>query len=223
MSSPGSACRNRLAALPRPCNHALYAPEHDSLALASLGHIAVGMAAARAYRAGQTPRWPAAAAMALWSGLSLLPDADVLGFEFGVRYASVYGHRGASHSIAFACLVALGAGLVAWIARLPAGRTIVAVGLVVLSHGILDTLTDGGRGCALLWPLYKTRYFAPVRPIPVAPIGFAFLSPIGLRVALTELMMFSPLLFYALWPRRAPTARAAPISIVDSEPPPSQP
>jgi hypothetical protein len=46
--------------------------------MASVGHIAVGMAAARVYHHGRKPRW---SSMALWSGLSLLPDADVIGFS----------------------------------------------------------------------------------------------------------------------------------------------
>src|SRR6185436_6593641 len=38
--------------------------------------------------------------------LSILPDADVLGFAFGIPYAHVLGHRGITHSIAFAVIVA---------------------------------------------------------------------------------------------------------------------
>jgi hypothetical protein len=37
----------------------------------------------------------------------------------------------------------------------------------------------------------------------VAPIGLAFLSARGLRIAVIELVLMSPLLIYALWPRRA--------------------
>ena len=47
---------------------------------------------------------------------------------------------------------------------------------LLASHALLDTLTDGGLGAALLWPFNFTRYFAPWRPIPVAPIGLDFLS-----------------------------------------------
>ena len=36
---------------------------------------------------------------------SILPDADVLAFQFGIPYASMFGHRGFSHSIFFALLV----------------------------------------------------------------------------------------------------------------------
>ncbi len=141
--------------------------------------------------------------MAVGAGLSLLPDADVIGFAFGVRYGDAWGHRGATHSLAFALLVGLAAGAAAVSppARRRGAAALVACG-VVASHGLLDALTDGGLGCALLWPLSEARYFAPWRPIPVAPIGLGFVSVRGARVALVELAMFSPLWSYALWPRR---------------------
>jgi hypothetical protein len=87
------------------------------------------------------------------------------------------------------------------------GRTALLASLVLASHAILDTMTDGGLGCALLWPFDLTRYFAPWRPIPVAPIGLAFFSPYGGIIALTELVLFSPLLLFALRSRRIETNR----------------
>ena len=86
-------------------------------------------------------------------------------------------------------------------------RTSVIGALVVASHGILDTMTDGGLGCALLWPFDATRYFAPWNPIPVSPIGAGYLSAYGLRVALTELILFSPVFLFAFWPRARATGR----------------
>jgi inner membrane protein len=168
--------------------------------MASVGHIALGMAAARAYRRKQRVRWSAVTAMFLWSALSLLPDADVIGFRFGVRYADVWGHRGATHSLTFALLLGVGIGTIAAVFSAPPLRTGVCAIAVLASHGLLDTLTDGGLGCALLWPFDHHRYFAPWRPIPVAPIGRAYLSSYGLRVATVELLMFLPLIAYALWP-----------------------
>jgi inner membrane protein len=132
----------------------------------------------------------------------MLPDADVVGFRFGVRYAAVWGHRGATHSLAFALVLGL---LIGWLSGwlgLPRLRTTLCAVAVLASHGLLDTLTDGGLGCALLWPFDHARYFAPWRPIPVAPIGRAFFSSTGLRVACAELLLFAPLFLYALWPRR---------------------
>jgi inner membrane protein len=170
--------------------------------MASIGHVLIGAAASKACRANQRTVWPAVAAAALWSGLSLLPDVDVIGFKLGVRYADPWGHRGATHSFAFALAAAALVWLVARAARLPAGRIALYAAAVVASHPLLDTMTDGGLGCALLWPFSDERFFAPWRPIPVAPIGRAFLSARGLRIAATEVAAMAPFLIYALWPRR---------------------
>jgi inner membrane protein len=130
----------------------------------------------------------------------LLPDADVFGFRLGVHYEDPWGHRGATHSLVFAVAVAVMALAVAKAARLPALRTALVALVVVSSHALLDTLTDGGLGCALLWPFSNQRFFAPWTPLPVAPIGRAYLSGEGLRVAAVELVALSPVLAYALWP-----------------------
>jgi inner membrane protein len=167
--------------------------------MASVGHIAVGLAAARAYDTRRGPRWTAVAA---WSALAMLPDLDVVGFALGVHYGEPWGHRGAAHSLLMAA--ALGVALTAIARRRgqPLGRTALFTITVLASHGLLDTMTDGGLGCALLWPFSLTRYFAPWRPIPVAPIGLDFLSPYGATVSAIELALFGPLFVYALWPRR---------------------
>ena len=167
--------------------------------MASVGHIVVGMAAARAYHR-RVPQW---STLALWSALSLLPDADAIGFSLGIRYGAPWGHRGATHSFVFSVALGLTIGLAfRWFNR-PAGRIVAFTSVLLASHPILDTMTDGGLGCALFWPLSLVRHFAPWRPIPVAPIGLAFFSPYGGIVALTELVLFSPLLLFALRPARA--------------------
>lgn len=170
--------------------------------MASIGHVAVGLAARRWYERDQAPPWAALTSMLVWSGISLLPDIDVFGFRLGIHYAEPWGHRGATHSLVFAMMVALGAGLVARSAKLPMARTTLLVGAVVASHPLLDCLTDGGLGCALLWPFSNERFFAPWTPLPVAPIGRGFISGEGLRVALTELVVFSVPFIFGLWPKR---------------------
>ena len=174
--------------------------------MASIGHVFVGIAAARFARTGQPTTWSPVSAAVVWSGLSLLPDVDVVGFRLGVHYADNWGHRGATHSFLFAGLAALAVFVIAKAARLPARRTALIALAVVASHPLFDTLTNGGLGCALLWPFSHQRFFAPWRPLPVAPIGRAFLSPRGLRVAAFEALAFAPFLAYAFWPRRARVA-----------------
>jgi len=173
--------------------------------MASIGHLAVGAAAARV-SAGRKPPWRE---MAAWSALSMLPDTDVVGFALGVPYSAPWGHRGATHSLIVAVCGGVLAGLAARAIRRPALGTAAIASAVLASHGLLDTLTDGGLGAALLWPFDLTRYFAPWRPIPVAPIGLDFFSSEGLFVSLVELILFAPLLVYALRARPIGRPRAA--------------
>lgn len=141
---------------------------------------------------------PALLAAAGFCALSMLPDADVIAFALDIPYSDPFGHRGASHSLAFAAGVGALVGLAA--RRLRLGLLIV---VVVASHPLLDAFTDGGLGVALLWPWDDARMFAPWRPIPVSPIGASFLSARGLSVVLAELVPSLPLLLYGLWPRRS--------------------
>jgi inner membrane protein len=168
--------------------------------MASIGHIAVGMAFGRAYT--RDPVLGRKAAIA-FSVISIWPDVDAVGFLFGIHYGDTLGHRGATHSLVIAALVGLGCYVYAQRHGLPAVRTWVFATLVAASHGLLDTMTyGGGLGCALLSPFTETRYWAPFRFIPISPIGLGLLSAYGIKVMLTELILFSPFWGYALWPRR---------------------
>lgn len=168
--------------------------------MASIGHVAIGLAARKLHSREVPAPWSRVTSMCLWSALSLLPDADVLAFRFGIPYGDPFGHRGATHSLCFAVLIALGAYAIARATKLPPLRTALLTGAVVASHGLIDSMTDGGLGCALLWPFSNERFFSPWTPIPVAPIGLHFLSMRGARVAGTELVIFAIPLFYGLWP-----------------------
>jgi len=170
--------------------------------MATLGHVAVGMATGRLYAQPATCRRRLILAMVLLSVLALLPDADVVAFALGIPYDAEWGHRGAAHSFGFAAMVAAAAALIAWPLRLPPVRSAIAVFVAVGSHGLLDIFTDGGLGIASFWPLSNARHFAPWQPIPVAPIGLGFLSARGLTILSVEAVYFAPLFVIALWPRR---------------------
>jgi inner membrane protein len=90
---------------------------------------------------------------------------------------------------------------------------------VAASHPLLDAVTDGGLGVALLWPFSNERFFAPWRPLPVAPIGARMLSPRGLHVVLVEMLWSWPLLVWALWPRRRFVTPPVPGDRTASRPP----
>ncbi|MCE1227265.1 MAG: metal-dependent hydrolase [Geobacteraceae bacterium] len=120
---------------------------------------------------------------------SVLPDLDVLAFHFGIPYAAAFGHRGFSHSVLFALIVAcIGTGIAKWLNSLPL-RTFFFLFFATVSHGILDAFTTGGMGIAFLWPWSDARFFAPVQVIKVSPFGVSrFLSPRGLAVLKSELL-----------------------------------
>ena len=119
---------------------------------------------------------------------AVVPDADVVAFLFGVAYGDVLGHRGLSHSLLFALLLAC--AVVAAFFRgkgFRKGALVVYFFLVTASHGALDALTDGGLGVAFFAPFDATRYFFPWRPLVVSPIGVgSFFSEWGLAVILCE-------------------------------------
>jgi len=139
--------------------------------------------------------------------LSVLPDVDVIAFSLGIPYGDPYGHRGMTHSLAFA--LAVGVATAAWLrlrGRPWIGDALLVAG-VVATHGLLDACTTGGKGVEFFWPLDTRRYFLPWRFIPVAPIGSRMLSARGLEVVLFEAVLFLPAWLYAFWPRS--TAREA--------------
>jgi inner membrane protein len=96
---------------------------------------------------------------------AILPDLDAIGFALHIPYGSTFGHRGFTHSIVFALLSAT---LLTLVVR--DRRAFVFLFFCALSHPLLDALTNGGRGVALLSPFSNHRYFAPWRPIRVSPI-----------------------------------------------------
>lgn len=60
---------------------------------------------------------------------------------------------------------------------------------IVVLLGLLDAMTNGGRGIALLSPVSNQRYFLPWTPIEVSPIGVrAFISQRGLAVMKSEIL-----------------------------------
>jgi inner membrane protein len=143
-------------------------------------HAIVPLAAAVALGSGRiSPRIAVAGAV-----LAIMPDADVVGFKFGIAYSDDWGHRGATHSLVFGTVLA---GLIALAWNEARSLTAFAfLALAAVSHGLLDTLTDGGLGAALWWPFDSARVFAPLTPIRVSPIGAGFFSARGLETLWSE-------------------------------------
>lgn len=146
-------------------------------------HALLPLAAGIALGKARLPPRLVAAGMAA----AILPDADVAMFKLGIDYAHAFGHRGASHSLAFALACGLFAACCARWFRAPASTVLAFVALSAASHPLLDMLTDGGLGVALFWPWSDARHFAPWRVIEVSPFANRFLSARGAEVMLSEL------------------------------------
>jgi inner membrane protein len=156
----------------------------------------------------------------LWSlgtVCAVLPDLDVVSVYLGVPYRHMLGHRGISHSLPFAAVLALVVTAVASRvvpASPSAPRLWAFFFLATASHGLLDSMTNGGLGVAFFAPFSETRYFAPWRPILVSPISVpAFFSYHGLRVMWSELgwvWLPAALVFVAALALRRATSRRLP-------------
>jgi inner membrane protein len=122
---------------------------------------------------------------------SVVPDLDVIGFRFGIPYRDFWGHRGFTHSLAFAAILA--AVLLVGFSRtqraISRASLFAYLFLSTASHGFLDAMTNGGLGVAFFSPFDNRRYFLLWRPIRVSPIGVSrFFGARGLAVLKSELL-----------------------------------
>ena len=140
----------------------------------SIAHAAAGLAVATAFRPGGATRryWWAAGLCAV------LPDLDAIGRPFAGAHgdlAILGGHRGFTHSIAFA--VMLGA-IVAWgffreQRHLARARLSICFALATASHGLLDALNTRGEGVKLFSPFSDRRIEFAWQPIDPHPAWVA--------------------------------------------------
>ena len=120
---------------------------------------------------------------------SIIPDLDVLAFRLNIAYSNDLGHRGVTHSVAFAVVVALLALAMSQQLRSSRITAFSFVGLSAVSHGLLDRITNGGLGVELWWPWSSERFFATWQVIEVSPLSLSrVFSPRGLAVLQSELL-----------------------------------
>lgn len=135
----------------------------------------------------RAPRSLVAAAAAA----SAIPDVDVLAFRFGIPYGHPLGHRGLTHSLLFALLTGMVFAAVyvrtAGRQRVPFAYAATLFVTALASHGLLDAMTDGGRGVGFLIPFSSRRFFLPWRPIRVSPIGASAFATSARVVLASEL------------------------------------
>jgi inner membrane protein len=146
---------------------------------------------------------------------AVAPDLDAIGFRSGVPYHHWLGHRGFSHSLLFAVILALFASLF-----VPAREKSVKTGCALFSaffscallHDLLDAMTNGGLGIAFLSPFSETRFFLPWRPIEVSPMSlkrlFSARGSVVLASEFFSVIMPSLLLMaFGQWRRRKSAIR----------------
>jgi inner membrane protein len=134
---------------------------------------------------------------------SIIPDADVITFKFGIPYESFWGHRGFTHSFFFAILLGILVTVLFYKTQLKkVSGSLLALyfSLCTASHSLLDAMTSGGLGVAFFSPWNNDRYFFPWRPIKVSPIGVGnFFTTWGKQVLLNELVWIGiPCVIYIL-------------------------
>lgn len=179
----------------------------------AFGHAALGATLGKLLLPDRR-HWPYWVAAGLCAAL---PDVDSVGYRLGVPYDSLWGHRGLTHSLLAAAVVAGVGTLLGQLARPgqrpAAGRLALLLFLATASHGLLDAMTTGGLGVAFFSPWELKRYFFSLRPIKVSPLSIrAFLGAKGLRVLASEALWVGLpcvmlLGLQALVPRRATTGR----------------
>lgn len=150
------------------------------------GHALAGLTVSAAFTGGRPPRrlWITAMACAM------VPDIDWFTAFLPLSDGNSLTHRGITHSLLATVLITVGALLLAYRNRLREARLWGCIFSATLSHSILDALTFGGTGVALLLPFSEARLVSVWQPL--------FVSPIPLSGNLLDWLLFS-LSTEALW------------------------
>jgi inner membrane protein len=159
-------------------------------------HLFVSGVLGKTYTAGKMP-------LRFWvlsTVCAVLPDLDIIGFYFGIRYGDMLGHRGFLHSLSFALLVSVLVVVLAFPALRRFSKKwwgmLAYFFIVTASHGLLDSMTDKGMGVGFFIPFDNKRYFMPWRPIYASPMSISrFFTRAGLVVLIAEIIwIWLPLL-----------------------------
>jgi LexA-binding, inner membrane-associated putative hydrolase len=163
-----------------------------------VAHALVGASAAAAFSKRSEARWQL---LALSGLLGVCPDFDY--FLNWLHIGRGGWHHGFTHSIVFA----LFAGAVtALVSRWRTVRGFVAFSAATASHPLLDYLMTESRGVSLWWPFTDHRYkLEGWNPIEYTWNSESLLDVMValIRISLTELVIFAPLLLLILLVRRS--------------------
>ncbi len=140
---------------------------------------------------------------------AVVPDLDLIGWPLGISPLSLLGHRGLTHSIAFA--MALGILAAATLPRAVTRRERVAAGIVLVlatvTHGVLDALTTYAPTGPAFWaPFSNARYRFPWMPLTGAG---GLDTNFGQELLYVCLPAAALILLIEWWRRRRPNRAAA--------------
>jgi inner membrane protein len=127
-------------------------------------HMVAGIAVATTVRPHPTPRrfWLLAAFCAA------IPDIDIIWSPYGISTDDMWGHRGITHSIPVAIVIAGLAARVGFAGTQWRGfrlRFWLAFALAGVSHGLLDSLTQFAGWVALFAPFTAQRFYIPFQVV----------------------------------------------------------
>lgn len=185
------------------------------------GHALAAVCVYEAVRrpCGLAAGWPARMGAA---ALGVAPDLDVL---LAMVWPGMIGHRGFTHSLLFALmLAALATPLLAGKAG---GRRLAGwLGLVLVCavHPVLDYLMACGPAVPFFWPISKAAYLSPVQWAPTAYYSSSWQGLLGLfthgptlKAFALELVIFlPPTLLAARGPKRWGWLRSALLLLVSA-------
>jgi inner membrane protein len=113
-------------------------------------HAIVGAAAGALYQSPRDRR----RVIAVAAICAVVPDLDLIGWPLGVSTFTLFGHRGLTHSIAFAVVL----GVLAALRRDRASAAAVLV-LATATHSVLDAMTTYSPTGPAFWaPFSNQRY-----------------------------------------------------------------
>lgn len=117
-----------------------------------------------------------------------IPDINTLSYLLPIAETHSLGHRGLTHSVLFAFVLAFAIVRLLYRQFTPSHWAYWGLHLwfflLTLSRGLLDALVDSHLGAAFLWPFDTQRYLFTWRPLLDVPIDISMLTSLHFWYAL---------------------------------------
>ena len=132
------------------------------------GHAVAGVALGAAFADEKTPR----RTLVLGTLRALAPDLDSFTLFLPLHPGNFLAHRGVSHSLLAAVLLAAAVLLFGFRREQRSLKVGVYLLLASISHGLLDACTSGRIGVAFFYPFSTSRWGCYWQPFLDAPLPF---------------------------------------------------